>query len=93
MLIGSLEDFRPKNSSSVECVGRLLLLFNPEIFVESMEHMSRVFIIIEEGLVHELKDGERVEADDGYRGHAPEHMGCPACISKPKDQENTTKGS
>ena len=48
-------------------------------------------MIFEEGLVHELEDCERVEAYDGYRGHAPEHMGCPACISKPKDQEKCNK--
>ena len=40
-------------------------------------------MIFGDALVSELEEGERVEADDGYRGHAPEYVRCPSCIANP----------
>ncbi len=36
--------------------------------------------IFEDDLIHWLDDGERVEADDGYRGQAPLKVKCPGMI-------------
>ena len=36
-------------------------------------------MIFGDGLVHELEDGERVEADDGYLPYAPNFAVCPGC--------------
>lgn len=33
----------------------------------------------------ELEDGERVEADDGYRGSSPRYVKCPASIGRHDD--------
>lgn len=48
-------------------------------------------MIFGDALVHELEEGERVEADNGYRGHAPEYVRCPASISNPPEQEEMQK--
>ena len=41
-------------------------------------------MIFRDALLHELEAGERVEADDGYIGEAPQHVKCPKSIgSKP----------
>lgn len=48
-------------------------------------------MIFGDALVQELEPGERVEADDGYRGHAPEHVRCPSCISNPIEDEAMQK--
>ena len=40
-------------------------------------------MIFGDALVGELEEGERFEADDGYRGHAPEYVRCPSCIANP----------
>ncbi len=37
-------------------------------------------MIFEDVLMHWLEDGERVEADDGYRGQAPAKVKCPHMI-------------
>ena len=42
--------------------------------------------IFRHGLRGELEDGERVEADDGYRGDAPEFVKCPSSVTVPEDQ-------
>ena len=42
---------------------------------------------MEDALVSELEEGERVETDDGYLPHTPEYVRCPASISNPIDQE------
>ena len=42
-------------------------------------------MILDDALAGELEEGERVEADDGYKNHAPEHVRCPACIANPTE--------
>ena len=37
------------------------------------------------GLMHELEEGERVEADDGYKGEAPRHVKTPNSIAQRED--------
>jgi len=44
-------------------------------------------MIFGEGLAGELEEGERVEADDGYRGHAPQLVKCPCCVANPIKKE------
>ena len=44
-------------------------------------------MIFDDALAGELEEGERVEADDGYKNHAPEHVRCPACIANPTERE------
>ena len=39
------------------------------------------------GLVHWLDEFERVEADDGYIGEAPQRIKCPGCASNPTENE------
>jgi hypothetical protein len=38
-------------------------------------------------LMSYLKDFERVEADDGYIGEAPEKVRCPMCITVPNERK------
>ncbi len=38
-------------------------------------------MIFRMGLMGELDEGERVEADDGYLGEAPLHVKCPKCLT------------
>ena len=49
-------------------------------------------MIFGDALVSELEEGERVEADDGYRGHAPEYVRCPSCIANPPEREKCSRG-
>ena len=41
--------------------------------------------IFRNSLISHLKNGERVEADDGYVGEAPEFVKCPASFTNPKE--------
>ena len=41
--------------------------------------------IFRNGLMHELEEGERVEADDGYKGEAPRHVKTPNSIAQRED--------
>jgi hypothetical protein len=43
--------------------------------------------IFREGLRGMLEPGERVEADDGYRGDCPQYVKCPRGITAREDQE------
>jgi hypothetical protein len=43
--------------------------------------------IFRNALLTELDEGERVEADDGYRGESPRFVKCPASIGSRKDME------
>jgi hypothetical protein len=39
------------------------------------------------GLAHWLEEFERVEADDGYIGEAPQKVKCPGCVSNPDENQ------
>ena len=39
------------------------------------------------GLAHWLEEFERVEADDGYIGEAPQKVKCPGCMSNPDENQ------
>ena len=41
--------------------------------------------IFRDSLKSHLEENERVEADDGYRGDAPEHIKCPKCMGNPEE--------
>ena len=43
--------------------------------------------IFRNALISELEEGERVEADDGYIGDAPQYVKCPKSISNRSDCE------
>jgi hypothetical protein len=43
--------------------------------------------IFRNALLTELDEGERVEADDGYRGESPRYVKCPASIGSRKEME------
>jgi hypothetical protein len=43
--------------------------------------------IFRNALLTELDEGERVEADDGYRGEAPRYIKCPASIGSVAQME------
>lgn len=43
--------------------------------------------IFRNALLSELESGERVEADDGYRGDSPKFVKCPASIGNREDME------
>ena len=44
--------------------------------------------IFRQALLSELDLGERVEADDGYIGEAPEHVKCPKSIGRHKSTKS-----
>ncbi|KAL7526661.1 hypothetical protein ACHAWF_007363 [Thalassiosira exigua] len=44
-------------------------------------------MIFQDALVSDLEEGERVEADDGYKHSAPEHVRCPGCIANAVERE------
>jgi hypothetical protein len=44
-------------------------------------------VIFRNALLTELDEGERVEADDGYRGESPRYVKCPASIGSRKEME------
>ena len=43
--------------------------------------MHKGIAIFRSALMHELEEGERVEADDGCLGEAPRHVKCPKSIA------------
>jgi hypothetical protein len=43
--------------------------------------------IFRNSLLSNLSANERVEADDGYIGEAPQHVKCPKCITNPPETE------
>ena len=43
--------------------------------------------IFRNALLSELEDGERCEADDGYRGESPKYVKCPASIGNHEECE------
>jgi hypothetical protein len=43
------------------------------------------------GLKEQLMEGERVEADDGYIGEAPEYVKCPAGFTRPEEESAMRK--
>ena len=43
--------------------------------------------IFRDGLIDQLDNGERVEADDGYIAESPEYVKCPGSFSAPLDQQ------
>jgi hypothetical protein len=43
--------------------------------------------IFRSGLAHFLDEYERVEADDGYIGEAPQKVKCPGCASNPTENQ------
>lgn len=45
-------------------------------------------MIFGDALISELDPGERVEADDGYVGHAPQYVRCPACLNNPTARQS-----
>lgn len=45
-------------------------------------------MIFGDALAHELEEGERVEADDGYDAHAPQYVKCPKCIANDPERES-----
>ena len=47
--------------------------------------------IFRNGLAHWLDEFERVEADDGYIGEAPQKVNCPGCPSNPIEKEPMQK--
>lgn len=42
-------------------------------------------------LVHMLDENERVEADDGYRGSAPQHVKCPSNLATSNEQRELAR--
>ena len=44
-------------------------------------------IVFRKALKSHLDDGERVEADDGYIGEAPQYVKCPKCFTNPAENE------
>lgn len=44
-------------------------------------------MIFRNAMLSELEDGERVEADDGYRGESPRYIKCPASIGRQEEME------
>ena len=47
--------------------------------------------IFRDALISELDEGERVEADDGYVGEAPQFVKCPKSFTNPTFMEKTQK--
>jgi hypothetical protein len=43
--------------------------------------------IFRHSLLSNLATNERVEADDGYIGEAPQYVKCPKCITNPRETE------
>lgn len=41
--------------------------------------------IFRDALISYLGEGERVEADDGYIGEAPQYVKCPKCFTNPQE--------
>lgn len=39
------------------------------------------------GLMYMLEDGERIEADDGYKGECPQYVKCPRGVTRRKDKK------